>query len=58
VYAATVGLYLGVLFAAAAWLGRKTSPGVAARIPAVFVAIHFGFAWGFIKEMVTRRAVP
>ncbi|MDY3553839.1 glycosyltransferase family 2 protein [Gemmata sp. JC717] len=47
---ASVALYLGVLLAAGAVLGRKKPRGVAARIPLVFVAIHFGFAWGFWKE--------
>ena len=27
---------------------------VAVRIPVVFVAIHFGFAWGFWKEVAKQ----
>ena len=26
----------------------------AARVPVVFVAIHFGFAWGFWKEVARQ----
>ncbi len=47
-------LYASVLLGAAAMLGRGQQLGVAARIPAVFVAIHFGFAWGFWKEVARR----
>jgi GT2 family glycosyltransferase len=59
---ASVALYLGVLLAAGCVLGRGKPPAVAARIPAVFVAIHFGFAWGFWKEVARlvreRRRAP
>jgi GT2 family glycosyltransferase len=51
---ATVALYTTVLFGAAAVLGRGKPLTVAARIPAVFVAIHFGFAWGFWKEVAKQ----
>ena len=51
VYGGSILLYLAMLFAGAAWLGRKSSIAVAARIPSVIVAIHFGFAWGFWKEV-------
>ncbi len=57
-YAASVVFYLGALIGAAAWLGRGQSPGVTARIPAVFLAIHFGFAWGFIKETLRPLRRP
>jgi GT2 family glycosyltransferase len=52
---ASVALYVSVLLGAGAVLGRGKPLAVAARIPAVFVAIHFGFAWGFWKE-VGRQA--
>jgi succinoglycan biosynthesis protein ExoA len=55
VWLASVALYLGVLLGAGVLLGRREPAAVAARIPAVFVAIHFGFAWGFWKE-VARQA--
>jgi GT2 family glycosyltransferase len=47
----SLALYVGVLCGAAVVLGRGQPLGVAARIPAVFVAIHFGFAHGFWKEV-------
>lgn len=50
VYAASVIFYLSSLLAAAFWLGRGQPTPIAARIPGVFLAIHFGFAWGFIRE--------
>jgi ABC-type enterobactin transport system permease subunit len=55
-----VALYFGVLLGAGVVLGRKKPVLVAVRIPVVFVAIHFGFAWGFWKEVAkqVRRAVP
>ncbi len=52
---ATVALYALVLLGAGAVLGRTLPVAAAVRIPAVFVAIHFGFAWGFWKE-VARQA--
>jgi succinoglycan biosynthesis protein ExoA len=44
-------LYATVLLAAGMLLGRHHNRSIAARIPVVFVAIHFGFAWGFWKEV-------
>jgi glycosyltransferase involved in cell wall biosynthesis len=54
-WAASLCLYAAVLLAAGVVLGRGQSLGVALRIPVVFVAVHFGFAWGFWKE-VGRQA--
>jgi GT2 family glycosyltransferase len=51
---ASVGLYAAVLLVAGLMLGRKQGLGVAVRIPAVFVAIHWGFAWGFWKEVARQ----
>ncbi|MBN9118709.1 MAG: glycosyltransferase [Planctomycetes bacterium] len=51
---ASLALYAGVLLGAGAVLGRGKPPAVAARIPVVFVAIHFGFAWGFWKEVAKQ----
>jgi GT2 family glycosyltransferase len=50
----SLGLYASVLCAAAAVLGRGQPLAAAVRIPAVFVAIHFGFAWGFWKEVAKQ----
>lgn len=50
-WAASLGLYAAVLLGAAAVLGRGRPLGVSARIPSVIVGIHFGFAWGFLREV-------
>ncbi len=47
---ASVGLYLAVVAGAGFVVCRKRY-SVGARIPFVFMAIHFGFAWGFWKEV-------
>jgi succinoglycan biosynthesis protein ExoA len=54
VWAASVMLYLGVLAGAAVVLGRGQPQGVGRRIPLVFLGIHFGFAWGFLKEVARQ----
>ncbi len=54
VWGASLALYAAVLLGAGAVLGRGKPAGVAARIPAVIVGIHFGFAWGFLKEVGRR----
>ena len=51
---ASLALYAAVLLGAGVVLGRGKPFAVAARIPAVFVAIHFGFAWGFWKEVARQ----
>lgn len=54
VWGASLALYLSVLLAAGLVLGRKHGRRVAVRIPVVFAAIHFGFAWGFWKEVAKQ----
>ena len=56
VYGGLLAVYLAAILAFSLKLGRKQPPGVAVRIPLVFVGIHFGFAWGFWR-VVGRRAV-
>ncbi|MBP3959307.1 glycosyltransferase family 2 protein [Gemmata sp. G18] len=51
---ASIGLYAAVLLGAGAVLGRGLPLAAGARIPMVFVAIHFGFAWGFGKEVAKQ----
>ncbi len=51
---ASLALYASVLLGAGVVLGRKLPLAVAVRVPLVFMAIHFGFAWGFWKE-VTKQ---
>jgi GT2 family glycosyltransferase len=53
-WCASLALYAGVLLGAGVVLGRSKPFAVAARIPVVFVAIHFGFAWGFWKEVAKQ----
>jgi succinoglycan biosynthesis protein ExoA len=50
VYLASVALYLAVIVGGSLWLGRRLEPRVAIRLPAVFAGIHFGFAWGFLRQ--------
>jgi len=53
-WAASLCLYAAVLLAAGVVIGRGQPRGVGRRIPMVFVAIHFGFAWGFWKEVARQ----
>jgi hypothetical protein len=57
-----LALYLTVLCSAGLVLSRGKPRGVGRRIPLVFVAIHAGFAWGFLKEVARqvrlRMALP
>lgn len=58
---ASVALYVLVLCGAGVMLSRGHPRGVGRRIPLVFLGIHFGFAWGFLKEVarqVRRRILP
>ena len=55
---ASVCLYVTVLCGAGLMLARGKSAGVARRVPLVFAGIHFGFAWGFWKEVARRIAKP
>ncbi len=51
VWLASIGFYSLVLLIAGVVLGHRLPLAAAVRIPVVFVAIHFGFAWGFWKEV-------
>jgi GT2 family glycosyltransferase len=51
VWFASLMLYAAALVAAGVVLGRRQPNGIGRRIPLVFTAIHFGFAWGFWKEV-------
>lgn len=46
--------YLLLLVAVSLVVGRGRSWRVRCRIPLAFVAIHFGFAWGFLEEVVRQ----
>ena len=56
-YAASLTFYAAVILAGSAWLGRNLPARVGVRLPAVFVGIHLGFAYGFLRE-VARRLSP
>lgn len=55
VYLALLSLYAAVILGGAAWLGRRQTWPVRLRLPAVLLAIHFGFAWGFLREIGKSR---
>ena len=52
----TLVLYLTVIVTAGLVLARGRGYAVARRLPLVFIGIHFGFAHGFLKEALRRRA--
>ena len=56
VYAASLACYALVILAGSGWLGRRLPLAVAGRIPGIFLGIHFGFAYGFLRETLRRRA--
>jgi GT2 family glycosyltransferase len=49
-------LYLLVLGGASWYLARGQSPAMRGRVALVFSGIHFGFAWGFWKEVGRQTA--
>lgn len=46
--------YLVLLSLVALSIGRRQPWAVRCRIPLAFVAIHFGFAWGFLRETLRQ----
>ena len=56
-WAASVCLYAAVLCGAGVALSRGRPRGVGRRVPLVFAGIHFGFAWGFLKEVARQVRV-
>ncbi len=53
-YLGLIALYATVIAGGSWWLGRKLPWSIRWQVPLVFVGIHFGFAWGFWRE-VSRR---
>lgn len=51
IYLSLLGLYAIVIIGGSAWLGRTKPCPVRLRLPGVLLAIHFGFAWGFLREL-------
>jgi succinoglycan biosynthesis protein ExoA len=56
VYGGLLTLYAAAVLGASAKLAVGNPAAVGVRIPLVFLGIHFGFAWGFWRE-VARRVV-
>ncbi|HEY8505086.1 MAG TPA: glycosyltransferase family 2 protein, partial [Gemmataceae bacterium] len=48
-YCLSLLLYLALVLAGSAWLGRR-APAALPRLPVIFLAIHVGFGWGFLRE--------
>jgi succinoglycan biosynthesis protein ExoA len=58
VFAVTVAVYLAVILAESArvsWLRSDVSIG---RLPLVFMAIHAGFGWGYLRETMAGLSIP
>lgn len=53
-YLASLALYSTAILGGSLWLARGRPLGIGVRIPAVFVGIHLGFAWGFLREAGRR----
>jgi succinoglycan biosynthesis protein ExoA len=51
-YFASIVLYALAIVGGSLALARAQSPRVAVRLPGVFLGIHFGFGWGFLREAV------
>lgn len=54
VYLGSIALYVGTILGVSIALGRGEPLAVRLRIPVVFLAIHLGFAWGFLREIWQR----
>lgn len=49
-YAASAGLYAAAVLAFSAGLAVRLPRPAARHLPAVFVTVHLGFGWGFLRE--------
>lgn len=56
IYLASIILYGSVILGASFWLGRGQPFAVRRHLPGIFFGIHFGFGYGFVKELM--RTVP
>lgn len=56
-FALLASLYTTAVLAASGWLAWRSrcGPATAVWLPAVIVAIHFGFGWGVLREAVAGR---
>jgi len=53
-YLALLLLYAAVIGCGSLWLGRKLPWVVRRQVPLAYLGIHFGFAWGFWREVGSR----
>ena len=53
-YIALMLLYGSVIAGSSLWLAHRLPWRVRARVPLAFLGIHFGFAWGFWREVMAR----
>ncbi|MBX3397740.1 MAG: glycosyltransferase family 2 protein [Gemmataceae bacterium] len=53
-YLGSIALYASTILGASLWIGRGQPASVRVRLPLVFLAIHFGFAAGFLGELWRR----
>jgi succinoglycan biosynthesis protein ExoA len=53
-YAASILLYSSVILLVSGWLARKQPLAIGVRIPLIFLGIHLGFGWGFLKEFAKQ----
>ena len=56
-YFASILLYSSVIVGGSIVVGLGKPLAVVARVPLVFVGIHFGFAWGFLKETARQLRI-
>lgn len=56
IYLASLILYGSVILGASIWLGRSQPFAVRRHLPGIFLGIHFGFGYGFLKELM--RTMP
>jgi succinoglycan biosynthesis protein ExoA len=54
-FAASVAMYLLAILGESLRLSWKKSLRFAPRVPLIFFVIHFGFAWGFLRERLGIR---
>ncbi|MGL4421838.1 MAG: glycosyltransferase family 2 protein [Gemmataceae bacterium] len=54
-YLASIALYSTIILAGSIWLSRGLPLRTRVLFPQIFLAIHFGFAYGFLRELLRPR---
>jgi succinoglycan biosynthesis protein ExoA len=57
VFFASIALYLAVICVESLRLGWRQRITVGVRLPLVFIAVHFGYGWGFLREFCRARSI-